>query len=395
MSQRIDRTGQSYGQLIASYDTGKSTKRGERVWAAECRNPIADSICGRVIETYKLGQTDGPTRCPECSKAMFCQPRDITGQVFSGWKAIKRIKRYSGKRDIWLFRCLTCGRRVRRNAANIESIAPCRKCKPLPRATPLTHPQKPTTKEYPLLTIQIEALRAKLAPELSAGKLMEVVVGGKYSAFVDARDASKVLPHYWRISADPNGQTFYVMTKIEGHSVQMHRLILGMTDPEKIVDHKDHYGINNTRENIRIATGSQSGANRRKPFKPTSSRYKGVNWTGKNSKNRPWQATIHDKVDGKRRTVFLGYFANEADAARAYNAAAIERFGEFACLNDVPPPDALRGSRLRQNVRNNNALCKWESAPGTKRVHLPRLDLILLGRLPSIGSRIEYTECPL
>jgi hypothetical protein len=195
-----------------------------------------------------------------------------------------------------------------------------------------------------LLTIQIEALRAKLAPELSAGKVIEVVVGGKYSAFVDAQDASKILPHYWRINADPNGQTFYVSTSISGKHVQMHRLILGMIDPERIVDHKDHYGINNTLGNIRIATGSQSGANRRKPFKPTSSRYKGVNWTGKNSKNRPWQATIHYKVDGKRKTFHLGRFADEADAARAYNAAAIERFGEFAFLNDVPSPEVLRAA---------------------------------------------------
>ena len=188
-----------------------------------------------------------------------------------------------------------------------------------------------------MLTIQIEALRAKLAPELSAGKLMKVFSAGSIRLPSCPRCLESPAA-YLALSADPNGQTFSVMTKIEGHSVQMHRLILGMTDPEKIVDHKDHYGINNTRENIRIATGSQSGANRRKPFKPTSSRYKGVNWTGKNSKNRPWQATIHDKVDGKRGTVFLGYFANEADAARAYNAAAIERFGEFACLNDLPPP---------------------------------------------------------
>jgi len=47
-------------------------------------------------------------------------------------------------------------------------------------------------------------------------------------------------------------------------------------------------------------------------------------------------AYIHTKVEGKRKIIHLGRFADEADAARAYNAAAVERFREFACLNDVP-----------------------------------------------------------
>lgn len=59
---RIDRTGQTYGLLTALYDTGKRTAKGGWVWAARCS-------CGRVIETHKLGQKDGPTRCHECSTA--------------------------------------------------------------------------------------------------------------------------------------------------------------------------------------------------------------------------------------------------------------------------------------------------------------------------------------
>ena len=42
-----------------------------------------------------------------------------------------------------------------------------------------------------------------------------------------------------------------------------------------------------------------------------------------------WQAQI--QVAGKRR--FLGYFAAKDDAARAYDAAAREAFGELARLN--------------------------------------------------------------
>jgi hypothetical protein len=321
MSTRINRTGQIYGQLTALCDTGK-TKESNRVWSARC-------TCGRVIETHQLGRKKGPKRCLRCAVTLFCQPRDITGQVFAGWKAIKRVKRDAYKSDIWQLRCLGCGRRVRRNAASLNDLRPCRKCNPLP-----PRPQKPTTTGYPALTAQIAALRIKLAGELSAGQVIEVPVGGgRYSALVDARDAPNVLFLRWYVRPSDN-DTYYADTKIAGKDVPMHRIILGLTDPKVAGDHKDHCGVNNTRENLRPATEGQNAANRRKSRKKAHSRYKGVTRQS-NTKSKPWMAYIHDKVDGKRKMFHLGRFADEADAARAYNAAAVERFGEFACLNDV------------------------------------------------------------
>jgi hypothetical protein len=42
-----------------------------------------------------------------------------------------------------------------------------------------------------------------------------------------------------------------------------------------------------------------------------------------------WQAQIKDKY----RSIHLGFFASKDDAARAYDVAAVERFGEFARIN--------------------------------------------------------------
>lgn len=58
-----------------------------------------------------------------------------------------------------------------------------------------------------------------------------------------------------------------------------------------------------------------------------TSKYKGV---AKDSSNR-WKARIRFNNE----LIYLGMFADEHDAAVAYNSAAIKYFGEFACLNEV------------------------------------------------------------
>lgn len=89
-------------------------------------------------------------------------------------------------------------------------------------------------------------------------------------------------------------------------------------------DHKDRNPLNNTRINLRPATRSLNNANRQKPT-GTSSKYKGAHWD--KSRNK-WHSKI--KVNG--RTINLGRFDDEQDAADAYAAAAMKYFGEFARL---------------------------------------------------------------
>ncbi|MEN6337259.1 MAG: AP2 domain-containing protein [Phycisphaerales bacterium] len=58
----------------------------------------------------------------------------------------------------------------------------------------------------------------------------------------------------------------------------------------------------------------------------TGSRFKGV-WFEK--RVGKWRATIH--IKGK--SIWIGHFATEEEAARAYDRRAVELFGEFARLN--------------------------------------------------------------
>lgn len=113
----------------------------------------------------------------------------------------------------------------------------------------------------------------------------------------------------------------------EGMIVKMHRLIL-LAPNTATVDHANGNTLDNRRENLRLATQSQQNANRlkfkgRSQFKGVYRRCDGLKWVA------------HIKNAGRPKN--LGSFVSEDDAARAYDAAARQIFGEFACLNFPGP----------------------------------------------------------
>ena len=101
----------------------------------------------------------------------------------------------------------------------------------------------------------------------------------------------------------------------------MHTLITGYAQ----TDHVNHDGLDNQRHNLRPATHAENQWNGL-PQTGKSSRFKGVCWV---TRDRRWLASI--RVN--RKTHYLGEYRSEEDAARAYDAAAREMCGEFACLN--------------------------------------------------------------
>jgi hypothetical protein len=105
----------------------------------------------------------------------------------------------------------------------------------------------------------------------------------------------------------------------------MHRAVMGVED-KRYVDHQNHNGLDNRRKNLRIATWEENCWNKRKPNTNSSSIYKGVMW---DKRRGNWQVMIGYK--GKK--IFIGYFDDEQEAARAYDAKAKELYGEFAALN--------------------------------------------------------------
>jgi len=125
--------------------------------------------------------------------------------------------------------------------------------------------------------------------------------------------------------ANPNAHTFYARKNFcrdnRYTAVLMHKLITGWP----LVDHVNRNGLDNRRSNLRSATSSQNSMNRGLRSDNTSG-YKGVSW---HASSTAWRAVIWK--DGLRR--HLGPFSNPEAAARAYDSAAVELFGDFARLN--------------------------------------------------------------
>jgi len=161
-------------------------------------------------------------------------------------------------------------------------------------------------------------------------------------AVVDEADFELTSQYRWNVKEfhAPTGATYgpYAIhfTNENGQPIPllMHKLITGFSR----TDHRDHYGLNNRRANLRAATNGQNMANRRKQAGCTSA-YKGVYW---NRTEQAWRAQI--RVNKKR--INLGAYSTEAAAARAYDTAAVHAFGEFALPNFPPLAEvALAGDR--------------------------------------------------
>lgn len=133
--------------------------------------------------------------------------------------------------------------------------------------------------------------------------------------------------------AQPHHQTTYALRKVrlpDGRRItqKLHGFLTGWP----MVDHRSGDGLDNQRSNLRPATPAQNAANQ-PLYRNNTSGYKGVTWR---EDLRRWRAKI--KAGG--RQIHLGYFDRADDAARAYDAAAFELFGEFARPN-FPAPEAI------------------------------------------------------
>ena len=158
--------------------------------------------------------------------------------------------------------------------------------------------------------------RCPIKPACVPERVWAIPLSGGLVAIVDESDFSLIADRLWHsahgYAADSQQQ-------------YMHRFIMGAGPDDPGVDHINGNGLDNRRSNLRWADQPLNLANQRLSRANTSG-YRGVYW---DARGKTWRAAI--KVNRKVRS--LGTHKTRESAARAYDAAARETWGDFARLN--------------------------------------------------------------
>lgn len=148
-------------------------------------------------------------------------------------------------------------------------------------------------------------------------------------ALVDAGDEEWV--RQWRWHARRIRHNWYASrtqyTAGQPYTLYLHAAIWerhnGPVPEGLLIDHSNRHGLDNRITNLRLAETWQNNVNARARGR---SKYRGVCYLRARGR---WRARI--KLHGV--SYWLGYHDTEEEAARAYDARAVELFGEFARLN--------------------------------------------------------------
>jgi hypothetical protein len=159
-------------------------------------------------------------------------------------------------------------------------------------------------------------------------RLLPLTMG--YYAIVSALDYERLWNYKWY--ASPKNCGVYAarnssrMNKAKSHKIYLHHEVLGKSTDPKLThtDHKNHLTLDCRRSNLRWCTQLQNNQHMRR-HKPSRSGFRGVLLAGSN------KFRVHVKQNCKYK--YIGTFYDLVIAARAYDRAAIEAYGEFAITN--------------------------------------------------------------
>jgi hypothetical protein len=150
---------------------------------------------------------------------------------------------------------------------------------------------------------------------------------GKY-AIVDVEDFERLNKYKWHCAHYDYAKRAISKKFGKGKrqvGIYMHKEICP-APAGMIVDHINRNSLDNRKVNLRVATQKQNIWNRRFIRKGGKTRYNGIRW----DKNREkWQVRL--VVNGRRES--FGYYADEIEAAKAYDRVAKKYRGEYAFLN--------------------------------------------------------------
>ena len=134
---------------------------------------------------------------------------------------------------------------------------------------------------------------------------------------IDTNIRHRLIKYKWHL--DKAG---YVVSTAGYQYKRLHHLVVQLIPDGKEIDHINRNPLDNTRNNLRLATSSQNKMNQKRSSRNTSG-VKGVSYF---TSLRKGKACV--SIDNK--TIVLGYFKKKEEAVRVRKAAEIKYYKDFA-----------------------------------------------------------------
>lgn len=139
--------------------------------------------------------------------------------------------------------------------------------------------------------------------------------------YFDLDDYELIKDYYWY--SNDNGYILaHNIKSNKPQNVRLHRLVMGVVQDDKIIDHINNKPYDCRKQNLRFATKQTNNINRG----ANANNKLGIKGVNKNTNSETYTARI--MVDSK--TIYLGCFNSIDEAKKARDKAEKELFGEFA-----------------------------------------------------------------
>lgn len=147
--------------------------------------------------------------------------------------------------------------------------------------------------------------------------------------YFDLEDYNLIKDYCWLEKYGYIKSTVYIKSKYKNKrkEIQMHRIVMNVTDYEVKVDHIYHNKNDNRKENLRLCNSQQNSFNHKIHSNNTTG-YSGISYC-KEKKNKKYRARIFINKKG----IQLGYFKTLEEAIEVRKLAEEKYFGEYKVID--------------------------------------------------------------